>query len=102
MDMGRVAEHHPFRSDVIARRSRPSQTRRNPLSASCSPSAKELSMSFDLCNNDTCPKCRKPFGQTTIERHPTRADLAIHNSKCPNCGAVKTRILFAKPDEAVA
>jgi ssDNA-binding Zn-finger/Zn-ribbon topoisomerase 1 len=59
-------------------------------------------MSFDLFSNDTCPKCRKPFGPATIERHPARADLAIHNSQCPNCGAVKTRILLAKPDKAVA
>jgi len=73
-----------------------------PLSASVRPARRELTMSFDLGNNDTCPKCRKPFGQTTIERHPTRADLAIHNSQCPNCGAVKTRILFAKPDKAIA
>jgi ssDNA-binding Zn-finger/Zn-ribbon topoisomerase 1 len=54
-------------------------------------------MSFDLCSNDTCPKCRKPIEETTIEQHPTRPDLAIHNSRCPNCGAVKTRVLFSKP-----
>jgi hypothetical protein len=54
-------------------------------------------MPFDLFSNDTCAKCRKPIRQTTVERHPTRHDLAIHYFECVNCGAVKTRILFAKP-----
>jgi hypothetical protein len=54
-------------------------------------------MPFDLCSNDTCPKCRKPIRQTAVERHPTRQDLAIHYFRCVNCGAVKTRVLFAKP-----
>jgi hypothetical protein len=57
-------------------------------------------MPFDLFNDDTCPKCRKPIKQTTVERHPTRRDLAIHNFRCANCGIVKINILFrrtAKP-----
>jgi hypothetical protein len=53
-------------------------------------------MSIDLFMNDTCLKCRKPVRQTTIKRHPTRRDLAIHNFECVNCGAVKTKILSLK------
>jgi hypothetical protein len=54
-------------------------------------------MSIDLFMNDTCPKCRKAFKETTVTPHPTRYDLAIRNSECVDCGVVKTRILLLKP-----
>jgi hypothetical protein len=54
-------------------------------------------MSFDLFDNDTCRKCRKPIEETSVEPHPTRRDLAIHNFRCANCGALKTKVLFLKP-----
>jgi hypothetical protein len=54
-------------------------------------------MPFDRFNDDTCPKCRKPIRQTTVEPHPTRRDLAIHNFECANCGIVKTKVLFRRP-----
>ena len=57
-------------------------------------------MPFDLFNDDACPKCREPIRQTTVELHPTRRDLSIHNFECANCGIVKTKILLrraAKP-----
>src|SRR5271157_60520 len=46
------------------------------LPARCS--KKNLTMSFDLFANDTCPRCRKP---TKLEQHPTRRDLSLHRFK---------------------
>jgi hypothetical protein len=54
-------------------------------------------MPFDRFNDDTCPKCHKPISQATVERHPTRRDLAIHNFACARCGIVKTKVLFRRP-----
>jgi len=55
-------------------------------------------MSIDLSMNDTCPKCRKPMKPTTVTPHPTRRDLAIHSFACADCGPIKIKILFLKPD----
>lgn len=54
-------------------------------------------MPFDPFNDDTCPKCREPIRPATVEQHPTRRDLAIHNFQCATCGIVKTKVLFRKP-----
>jgi hypothetical protein len=59
-------------------------------------------MSFMLFVDDTCPKCRKPIKQTTIELHPTRRDLALHNFQCADCGPVKTKIISLKPEKPSA
>jgi hypothetical protein len=56
-------------------------------------------MSFTLFVDDTCPKCRKPIKQTTIELHPTRRDLALHNFHCADCGPIKTKVFSLKPGE---
>jgi ssDNA-binding Zn-finger/Zn-ribbon topoisomerase 1 len=57
-------------------------------------------MSFMLYVDDTCPKCREPIKQATIELHPTRRDLALHNFECADCGPVKTKIISLKPGNA--
>jgi len=57
-------------------------------------------MSVDLFMNDTCPKCRKPLKPAVIESHPTRPSLAVHKFECSNCGAIQTKILFRKSDNA--
>ena len=56
-------------------------------------------MSLILFVQDTCPKCRKPIHQATIDLHPTDRDLALQNFTCANCGAVKTKMLSLKPDK---
>jgi TPP-dependent indolepyruvate ferredoxin oxidoreductase alpha subunit len=56
-------------------------------------------MSFDLYIDDTCPKCRKPVKIVSIEPHPTRRELALHNFKCVDCGRVKTKVFSVKPSE---
>jgi hypothetical protein len=56
-------------------------------------------MSFILFVDETCPKCRKPISQTTIELHPTCRDLALHNFRCADCGPVKTKIISLKPEK---
>jgi hypothetical protein len=43
-------------------------------------------MSFDLCADDTCQKCRKPVKLAGIEPHPKRRDLASHKFNCTACG----------------
>jgi hypothetical protein len=59
-------------------------------------------MSFIVYVDDACPKCRKPIRRTTIERHPTRHDLAVHNFHCAACGPVKTKIISLKPGRIAA
>ena len=44
-------------------------------------------------------KCGKPITQTSVELHPSRRDLALHNFQCADCGPVKTKIISLKPDE---
>ena len=56
-------------------------------------------MSLTLFGNDPCPRCRKPVRQTTIELHPTRRDLAVHNFVCADCGPVRTKIISLRPGE---
>jgi hypothetical protein len=58
-------------------------------------------MSVDLFMNDTCPKCRKPIGPTTVTPHPARRELAIHSFACADCGPVKTKVLLQKPRAVV-
>jgi hypothetical protein len=53
-------------------------------------------MSFDLLANDPCPKCRKPITISTIESHPNRNDVALHNFACAECGPVRTKIISLK------
>ena len=56
-------------------------------------------MSLIFNTNDPCPECGKRMTQATIERHPTRNDLAVHSFYCADCGPVKTQIISLKPDE---
>jgi RNase P subunit RPR2 len=59
-------------------------------------------MSIDLFMNDTCPKCRQLLMPAVIDPHPTRRNLSVHKSKCSNCGAVQTSILFRKSHGSLA
>jgi len=59
-------------------------------------------MSLDLFMNDTCPNCRQPLMPAVIEPHPTRRDLAVHRFECSDCGVVKTKSLFRKPEQSAA
>ena len=42
-------------------------------------------------------RCGKTIRQTTIDLHPTRAVLAIHNFECVDCGPVKSKVYSLKP-----
>ena len=57
-------------------------------------------MPFTLFVDETCPKCRKPMRQTTVELHPTDHDLALQNFECSECGPVKTKIISLKPGKS--
>jgi len=57
-------------------------------------------MPFTLYIDEICPKCRQPIWQTTIDLHPSRPDLAIHNLLCADCGPVKAKIVSLKPGVA--
>jgi hypothetical protein len=57
-------------------------------------------MSFDLCMNDTCPKCRKLIKLAAVNPHPTSPNLAVQKFECSDCGPVTTRMLFRKPPAA--
>jgi hypothetical protein len=46
--------------------------------------------------SDTCPRCQKPIALVTIEPHPSRDDLALHNFNCANCGPIKTKIISTR------
>jgi hypothetical protein len=59
-------------------------------------------MPFTLYINDTCPKCGEPIWQTTIDQHPSRADLAVYNYHCADCGAVQAKVISLKPGRTVA
>ena len=48
-------------------------------------------MSMTLYTNEPCPRCGKTIRQTTIDLHPTRAGLAIHNFECVDCGLVNRK-----------
>ena len=54
-------------------------------------------MSVTLYTNEPCPRCRETIRQTTIDLHPTRAGLAIHNFECVDCGLVKCKVYSLKP-----
>lgn len=43
--------------------------------------------------NGRCPRCGKPVRLATIEPHPTRNDVALHNYECADCGPVRTKII---------
>jgi len=58
-------------------------------------------MSFILYIDDTCPKCYKPIWQTTIDRHPSCPDLAIHSFQCADCGPVKAKLVSLKSGKSV-
>jgi len=58
---------------------------------------KVLAVSLAFHPNDPCPKCGKPTMQSTIERHPRRDDIAIHNFYCGACGPVKSKIISLTP-----
>jgi hypothetical protein len=57
-------------------------------------------MPFILYIDDTCPKCGKPIWQTTIDRHPSHPDLAIHNYHCADCGPVTASVVSLKPGKS--
>jgi hypothetical protein len=57
-------------------------------------------MPLTLFFDDICPKCHQPIWQTTIELHPSRPDLAIHNFRCADCGPVKTKIVSLNPGKS--
>jgi hypothetical protein len=47
-----------------------------------------------------CPRCHKPITVATIERDPTRNDIAHHTYECADCGPVMMRavsLLVVKP-----
>ena len=54
-------------------------------------------MSLTVFVSETCPRCRKPITQAEIEPHPHRADYALQNFQCADCGIVKTKIYALKP-----
>ena len=50
--------------------------------------------------NEMCPKCHKPNVRlATIEPHPTRDDIALHNFNCVTCGMVKTKVISLRVRE---
>jgi hypothetical protein len=73
-----------------------------PQSASVlnSPVAKGTHYVYDLITNEPCPRCGKTIRQTTIDLHPTRASLAIHNFECVDCGLVKLKPGKSPPELA--
>ena len=59
-------------------------------------------MSMTLYTNEPCPRCGKTIRQTTVDLHPTRAGLAIHNFECVDCGPVKSKVYSLKPGKSSA
>jgi hypothetical protein len=57
-----------------------------------------MSLTFSI--DDVCPKCRGPVRLATIEAHPDRRDLAVHNYQCADCGPVRAKIISLKPHAA--
>jgi hypothetical protein len=47
-----------------------------------------------------CPRCHKPVAVASIERHPTRPDIAHHNYECEACGPVLTRAISLRGDSS--
>ncbi len=59
-------------------------------------------MSMTLYTNEPCPRCGKTIRQTTIELHPTRDGVAVHNFECVDCGTVKSKLYSLKPGQVGA
>ena len=57
-------------------------------------------MSMTLYTNEPYPRCGKTIRQTTIDLHPTRAGLAIHNFECVDCGLVKSKVYSLEPGKS--
>jgi hypothetical protein len=55
-------------------------------------------MSLTFVVDETCPKCSKPVKIATIDLHPSRSDLAIHNFECVACGPVRAKIISLRPN----
>jgi tripartite-type tricarboxylate transporter receptor subunit TctC len=60
------------------------------------PGRKDLPMLLPI--SDSCPRCGKPVTLSTIERHPSRRDLALHSYHCADCGPVRTKSIPLTPD----
>lgn len=62
----------------------------------------EISVELQFHIREICPVCHKPSVRlATIEPHPTRDDIALHNFNCLDCGPVRTRELSLRPRAAV-
>jgi hypothetical protein len=52
--------------------------------------------------SEICPQCKKPVSVATVEPHPTRSDMALHNYECVDCGAVRTKLIRLQLDKSAA
>jgi hypothetical protein len=52
--------------------------------------------------DEICPRCRKPIKIATIELHPSRSDLAVHNFECIDCGPVRAKLIPLKRQQEIA
>jgi len=93
LDMEPASVHHLIR--LRRRRKAPKDPFECP---SIRPGEEELTMIFIV--DDACPKCRKPVQLATIELHPDRPGLAVHNYQCTDCGPVRARIISLEAGHA--
>ena len=52
--------------------------------------------------SETCPKCGELVTIATVEPHPTRGDLALHNYECERCGPIRTKLIPLLADKSAA
>jgi hypothetical protein len=56
-------------------------------------------MQFQI-RDANCPRCSKPVYVASIDRHPTRTDIAEHRYECEGCGPVVTGSLPLRAEPA--